>query len=140
MNDELRPLLEKIKRFREERDWGQFHNHKDMAISIVLEAAELLEYFQWKSNAELAAVAEKQREGLMDEIADVFIYLLELADNLGIDVFQAAEAKIQKNEKKYPVEKLKSHLKILNSYHFQRVNILFYQKDRWLLSVVNILR
>jgi len=107
MNGEIGSLLDKIKEFRDERDWAQFHNHKDMAISIVLEAAELLEHFQWKNYEEVSKIEEGKKEELMDEIADIFVYLLELADNLGIDIIKAAERKIEKNRAKYPVDKSK---------------------------------
>jgi NTP pyrophosphatase (non-canonical NTP hydrolase) len=106
MND-IRRLTEKIKKFRDERDWAQFHNHKDMALSLVLEAAEVLEHFQWKSKEEVAAHAENCKGELSDELADVAMYLFELADNLGIDLSAAIEEKLAKNSQKYPVEKAK---------------------------------
>ena len=102
---QIRELTEKIKRFRDERDWLQFHNHKDMALSLVLEAAEVLEHFQWKSAEEVERHAREHREELADELADVAAFLFELADNLGIDLGVAIENKLQKNEKKYPVER-----------------------------------
>lgn len=108
MADRLLTVLEKIKKFRDEREWAPFHNHKDMAISVLLEAAELLEHFQWKNPQEVANVTQTEKTEIEEEIADVFIYLLELADNLGIDLISAAERKIQKNEAKYPVDKARS--------------------------------
>ena len=107
MNGELTGLLEKIKKFRDERDWKQFHNHKDMAISIALEANELLERFQWKNEKELDEVANEKRAELEEELADIFIYLLEFSDNVGINLIKAAEKKLQKNAEKYPVFKSK---------------------------------
>lgn len=101
-----------IRRFRDERDWMQFHNPKNLAISISLEANELLEHFQWRSFEESEAHAEDDREAIADEMADVAIYLAELADNLGIDLLAAMESKIAKNAAKYPVAKAKgSHRK-----------------------------
>ena len=98
-------LLEKIRAFRDERDWAPFHNPKDMAIAISLEAGELLEHFLWKNPEEVTARVESHREAISDEIADIAIYLTELADNLGIDLADAMEAKLAKNAAKYPVEK-----------------------------------
>lgn len=104
---DIKIITEKIKRFREERDWGQFHNHKDVALSLVLEATEVLEHFQWKSPKEVEDVGLNNREELSDELADVAIYLFELADNLKIDLPSAIESKMKKNALKYPVEKSK---------------------------------
>lgn len=88
--------------FRDERDWARFHNPKDLAISISLEAAELLETFQW-SGADLEA-AEK-REAMVEELADVAIYCIFLASALGVDLPGAISAKIDTDAVKYPVDK-----------------------------------
>jgi len=104
---DIKHITEKIRKFRDERDWGQFHNHKDVALSLVLEASEVLEHFQWKSAEEVKAHGKENKEELADELADVAIYLLELADNLGIDLSNAIEKKMKKNALKYPVEKAK---------------------------------
>lgn len=103
MND----VLQKIKTFRDERDWMQFHDPKNLAVSISIEAAELLEHFQWKDDAAVKKHVEANREEIADEIADVAVYLTELADNLGIDLLEAMNRKLDKNAKKYPVEKAK---------------------------------
>ena len=107
MTDNLDELLQKIKKFRDERNWAQFHNHKDMAISIVLEASELLEHFQWKKDDEINAFDNSKNERIEEEIADILIYLVELSDNLGINILEAAGKKLEKNAKKYPVDKAK---------------------------------
>jgi NTP pyrophosphatase (non-canonical NTP hydrolase) len=104
---QISELTEKIKRFRDDRDWLQFHNHKDMALSLMLEAAEVLEHFQWKSIEECKKHAEAHRGEIADELADVAMYLFELADNLGVDLPEAIEAKLAKNTAKYPVERAK---------------------------------
>lgn len=104
---ESEDLLDKIKEFRDARDWKQFHNHKDMAISILLESSELLEHFQWKNSEELDKVAKEKKGELEEELADILIYLIELADNLGIDLSEAVKRKLKKNEAKYPVDKSK---------------------------------
>ena len=105
--DKIRELTEKIKQFRDDRDWLQFHNHKDMALSLMLEAAEVLEHFQWKSVEECKKHAEGHREAIADELADVAMYLFELADNLDIDLSEAIKSKLAKNTMKYPVERAK---------------------------------
>jgi dCTP diphosphatase len=96
-----------IKQFRDQRDWMQFHDPKNMSISIVLEASELLEHFQWKNKQEVEKYIKENKEEIQDEIADVAMYLFELADNLNIDLAEAMKNKLEKNSKKYPVEKAK---------------------------------
>jgi dCTP diphosphatase len=96
-----------IREFRDERDWMRFHNPKDMAIAISLEASELLEHFLWKSAAEIDAVATTRRQQIEEEVADIAIFLFEFADNLGIDLLTAMQKKIQVNREKYPVSKSK---------------------------------
>ena len=88
--------------FRDEHDWAQFHNPKDLAISISLEASEPLECFQW-SGSDLEA--SKNRDAMIDELADVVNYSILLADRLGIDLLKAVNDKIDKNAAKYPVDK-----------------------------------
>lgn len=102
---EIKELTERIKRFRDERDWTQFHNHKDMALSLVLEAAEVLEHFQWKSPPEVDGHAKSCRKEIAEELADVAMYLFELADNLDVDLSQAILEKLEHNALKYPIEK-----------------------------------
>jgi NTP pyrophosphatase (non-canonical NTP hydrolase) len=95
-------LIQKLIEFRDQRNWKQFHNPKDLAISLALEAGELLENFQWKSSEQ--AVQEK-RDDIEEEMADVLMYLLLLANELGINLEQAVIDKISKNVKKYPESK-----------------------------------
>jgi len=109
---EIKNIIEKIKKFRDERDWMQFHDPKNMAVSIIIEASELLEHFQWKTKKEVDNYLAENQEEVRDEIADIALYLFELADNLGVDLLDVMEKKLEKNEKKYPVEKAKgSHKK-----------------------------
>lgn len=98
----MEELIEKIIAFREDRNWEKFHNPKDLAISLNLEASELLELFQWKSSE---AAVEENYEKMKDEIADVIIYSLMLCHDLNIDVDSTIRNKIQKNADKYPIEK-----------------------------------
>lgn len=95
----MKDLTEKINEFRDERNWRQFHNSKDLALSLSLEASELLENFQWISAEE---GNEKNRENIKDELADVFIYGLMMADDLDIDMNEAILNKLKKNAEKYP--------------------------------------
>ena len=98
-------ITEKIRQFRDERDWAQFHNPKDMATAISIEASELLEHFLWKTPQECEARLESHGEKIEEEIADIAMYLFELADNLEIDLIDAMERKLRRNAEKYPVEK-----------------------------------
>lgn len=100
-------LTQKIINFRDARDWKQFHNPKDMAISISLEAAEVLEHFQWKSEKEIKDYLKNHKDDLAEELADVFNFLILMCHDLDIDIIQALEKKLIKNGKKYPVEKAK---------------------------------
>ena len=104
---DLSEITLKIRDFRDTRDWMQFHNPKNLACSIVIEAAELLEHFQWKTFEESEEVARDRCEEIAQEIADVAIYLIELADNLGINLIQAIEEKLSANEARYPASKAK---------------------------------
>lgn len=96
-------LIDKINAFRDERDWRKFHNEKDLALSIVLEASELLEIYQWKSAEE----GNQNLQAIKEELADVLIYSLMFADNLDLDVHEIIEEKLKLNAQKYPVEKSK---------------------------------
>ena len=100
-------VLGEIRKFRDARDWMQFHHPKDMAAGIAIEAAELMELFLWKTEQEQTQIVEAKREQIEEELADIGMFLLELADNLNVDLLAAIEAKIEKNAEKYPVEKSK---------------------------------
>ena len=104
---EIREITDKMMKFRDERDWKQFHNHKDVALSLVLEATEVMEHFQWKSSEEVARHGEESKDEIADELADVAWYLFELAHDLNIDLPEAITRKMKKNAEKYPVEKCK---------------------------------
>ena len=102
--DSIRALTREVLRFRDARAWKQFHNPKDMAISLTLEAAELLELMQWKSGDELASHLAERREALEHELADVLYWLLLISHDLEVDLGAAFLAKLSHNETKYPVE------------------------------------
>jgi NTP pyrophosphatase (non-canonical NTP hydrolase) len=101
----MQETIARIRKFRDDRDWKQFHDPKNLAVSISIEAAELLELFQWKTGEEATFFAAEHKERVSEEIADVAIYLVELADITGIDLAKAIEAKLEKNARKYPVDK-----------------------------------
>lgn len=102
---DIENLIERIKKFRDERDWKQFHNPKDVALSLVLEATEVLEHFQWKGQSEIEEYIKSNKEDIGEELADVLYWVLLMSHDLGIDIREALERKIVKNEKKYPVDK-----------------------------------
>ena len=103
----LQKLKEKIMEFRQKRDWEQYHDPKNLAEAISIEASELLENFLWKTREESRNPNDDEMENIKDEIADIFIYLLVISEELDIDLIKSAEAKLKKNSKKYPVEKAK---------------------------------
>ena len=107
----MKELMNRINQFRDDRDWRKFHNEKDLAISISLEASELLELFQWKNSEE---VVESSLKEIKEELADVLIYSLMLADNLNLDVDDIIKNKLVLNERKYPVEKSRGSNKKYN--------------------------
>ncbi|AJY74288.1 nucleotide pyrophosphohydrolase [Paenibacillus beijingensis] len=98
----MNQLLLDIIRFRDERNWKQYHNPKDLAISISLEAAELLEHFQWSDWQE---AAQDKRDDIADELADVLIYCFTMADQMGFDLETIIRSKMEKNARKYPIDK-----------------------------------
>tara|TARA_R110002049_G_scaffold301732_1_gene494070 strand:- start:2775 stop:3125 length:351 start_codon:yes stop_codon:yes gene_type:complete len=101
-------ILERLISFRRERDWEQFHNPKDLAISLSIEASELLEWFQWKTSDQInIELKSDKRQALEDELADVAAYLAYLCHDLGVDINQALATKIDKNAVKYPVNQVK---------------------------------
>lgn len=104
MSDSIKDLTEKAVAFRDARDWRKFHNPKDMAISISLEAAELLEVFQW-TGSDTEADTDKKTAKIREELADVLIYSFLMANDLGLDISEIVQEKLEVNNRKYPVEK-----------------------------------
>lgn len=103
--DSLHELREQLRHFAAERDWQQFHSPKNLAIALSVEAAELLEIFQWLSEDASRQLAAEQRAHASEELADVLLYLVKLADELGVDLVAAAGEKIATNAVRYPVAK-----------------------------------
>lgn len=112
----LDQLAELVLKFREERDWEQFHNPKDMALSLSLEVAELLELMQWKNGTELVDHLRDKRDEVGQELSDVLGWTLLLANDLGIDLADAFARKIELNCRKYPVEKSKGSSRKYTEY------------------------
>ncbi len=114
ISDDLRKQLID---FRKKRDWEKFHKPKDLAVSIVLEAAELLENFQWKTDREVEEMLRSAAsEQIHEEIADIAIYLTYLCHDIGIDLEDAVAKKLEKNKKKYPSDKVRGSAKKYNEY------------------------
>lgn len=109
---DLSQLVQKIIDFREARDWKQFHNPKDLALSLVLEATEVLEHFQWRNGDELDEYVQSNKNEISEELADVLYWVLLMSHDLDIDILDALSNKLTKNAEKYPVSKSKgSHAK-----------------------------
>lgn len=107
--DPLSELRERLRQFAVERDWEQFHSPKNLAAALAVEAAELLEHFQWLSDGQSQRLEPARREAVALEMADVLLYLIRLADRLGVDLLASARLKIAINAEKYPVDKARGH-------------------------------
>lgn len=103
MPDSLRDIAQQLDQFARDRDWQQFHSPKNLASALVVEAGELLEHFQWLTEAQSRALTPEKRDAVGAEVADVLLYLIQLSSSLGIDPIAAARAKLALNELKYPV-------------------------------------
>ncbi|HXD42269.1 MAG TPA: nucleotide pyrophosphohydrolase [Ramlibacter sp.] len=103
MDPALESLTAALRRFAADRDWDQFHSPKNLAAALSVEAAELLEHFQWLTEDQSRNLAPDQRSAVGRELADVFLYLLQIADKLQIDLVAAAQQKLELNASKYPV-------------------------------------
>jgi dCTP diphosphatase len=107
MKNNLNELQDSVVKFRDEREWKQFHNPKDTSLSLVLEAAELMEHFQWKNAEEIEAYLKTNKSDVAEELSDVLYWVLLIAHDLNIDLPKAFKAKLKKNGEKYPVAKSK---------------------------------
>ncbi len=111
--EEIQKLTKEIIAFRDARNWEQFHNPKDLAMALSIESAELMELFLWKSKEELNDVPVDK---ISEELADIFIYCLLLADRYDFDIVDIMKKKLSKNEKKYPVDKARGNARKYNEY------------------------
>ncbi len=100
--------INQVLKFRDDRNWKQFHNPKDLALSICLEAAELLEVFQWSGSD---TFCESKKDNIKEELADVLVYCIHMADACGLDMDEIIQEKMKSNNEKYPVEKAKDTAK-----------------------------
>ena len=114
--DPLEALRDRLRRFAAERDWDQFHSPKNLAMALIVEAAELVEHFQWLSQAESGSLPEAKLAEVEAELADIFIYVVRLADKLDVDLLAAVEAKIRHNERKYPADRVRGSAKKYTEY------------------------
>jgi dCTP diphosphatase len=116
MSEALRALQQRVAAFAAARDWEPFHSPKNLAMALSVEAAELVEEFQWLTEEQSRALDAERRERVRLELADVFIYLLRIADKLGVDLVAAANDKIALNEKKYPAERVRGDARKYTEY------------------------
>lgn len=114
MNTDHRALQQALREFAAERDWDQFHSPKNLAMALAAESGELLEQFQWMSEAQSRELESDKRAAVSEELADVFLYLLRVSDLLQIDLIEAANAKLQQNARKYPVALARGNSKKYN--------------------------
>lgn len=114
--DNVNTLILRLRQFAQERDWDQFHSPKNLAMAMMVEAGELLEHFQWLTEAQSENLSAEKFQEVEYEIADVFIYLLRLSDKLNIDIIDAARRKMVINANKYPVEKVSGQAKKYTEY------------------------
>ena len=108
---DLEGLRDHLRKFAADRDWDQFHSPKNLAMALSVESAELLEIFQWLTEAQSRALTPEEKTAVSEEIADVLLYLIRLADQLDIDPVAAAQRKMIANEAKYPAEKARGNSK-----------------------------
>jgi dCTP diphosphatase len=109
MTDSLRHLAQQLDQFARDRDWLPFHSPKNLASALVVEAGELLEHFQWMTEEQSRTLTQAKREEVGAEVADVLLYLIQLASALGIDPVAAAQSKLQVNARRYPVERARGN-------------------------------
>jgi dCTP diphosphatase len=109
MSDSLRELAEQLERFALDRDWQQFHSPKNLVSALVVEAGEVLEHFQWMTEEQSRQLTSERRDAVGAELADVLLYLVQLAAALRLDLLAAAQAKLKVNEAKYPADRARGN-------------------------------
>ena len=114
--DGLEQLRLRLRKFAKDREWEQFHSPKNLSMALIAEAAELVEHFQWLTQVESRNLSGKDRDEVALEMADIFIYLVRMADQLGLDLMEAVNEKIRMNEQKYPIDKVKGSSKKYTEY------------------------
>ncbi len=116
MSSDLQILRDKLRTFATEREWGQFHTPKNLSMALMVEAAELLEHFQWLTTEQSSQLSYETRLEVSYEMADVLLYLIRLADTLGVDLMAAAQDKLILNAEKYPADKVRGSSKKYTEY------------------------
>ena len=114
--NEIETLQKRLRQFAIERDWEQFHAPKNLAMALIVEAAELVEHFQWLTEQQSYELEDDKLQDVALELADIFIYSLRLAERLNIDLLDSVNKKIEINEQKYPVDKVKGSSKKYTEY------------------------
>ena len=114
--NELEVLRIRISNFADERDWNQFHSPKNLSMALIVEAAELVEHFQWMKQKESFALTKDKLTAVEEELADILVYLVRMADQLDIDLISAAKKKIKSNEARYPAELVRGSSKKYTEY------------------------
>jgi dCTP diphosphatase len=112
----LRHLAEQLREFAAERDWEQFHSPKNLAMALSVEVAEIVEHFQWQTQQQSRELDGAKRQEVEQELADALIYLVRLADQLDVDLLEAAERKLALNEAKYPAERVRGSSRKYSEY------------------------
>ncbi|MFZ2525070.1 MAG: nucleotide pyrophosphohydrolase [Candidatus Ferrigenium altingense] len=113
---DLPMLRDKLRAFAEARDWDQFHSPKNLSMALMVEAAELMEHFQWLTEAQSAELPPNDKQAVGEELADILLYLVRLSDKLGVDLREAALLKLEKNALKYPAEQVRGSAKKYSAY------------------------
>lgn len=116
MSRELDVLAGRLREFAAKRDWDQYHSPKNLSMALAAEAGELLEHFQWMSEQQSRSIEAKNLAGIEEEIADIQLYLIRLADQLGINIIEAAHRKIDINATKYPADKVRGSSRKYTEY------------------------
>jgi dCTP diphosphatase len=113
---DLLMLRDKLRAFAEARDWDQFHSPKNLSMALMVEVAELMEHFQWLTEAQSFDLAAENKNAVSEELADILLYLVRLSDKLGVDLLEAALHKLEKNAVKYPAEQVRGSAKKYSDY------------------------
>jgi NTP pyrophosphatase (non-canonical NTP hydrolase) len=113
---DLLMLRDKLCAFAEAREWDQFHSPKNLSMALMVEVAELMEHFQWLTEAQSFDLAAENKNAVSEELADILLYLVRLSDKLGVDLLEAALHKLEKNAVKYPAEQVRGSAKKYSDY------------------------
>ncbi len=113
---ELLMLRDKLRVFAADRDWDQFHSPKNLCMALMVEAAELMEHFQWLSEAQSGTLTDQKKAAVAEELADILLYLIRLSDKLGVDLTDAAQRKLEQNAAKYPAEQVRGSARKYSEY------------------------